>query len=63
MIVKEIELKTPYKVVDAASADSVLAVRLASRANRVLSETRNDDVRDMETDFFVQMSWLIAAAI
>src|SRR4029079_19422761 len=57
MIVKEIELKTPYKVVDAASADSVLAVRIASESKRVLSETRNDDVRDMETDFFVQMSW------
>ena len=57
MIVKEIELKTPYKVVDAASADSVLAVRIASESKKVLSETRNDDVRDMETDFFVQMSW------
>ena len=57
MIVKEIELKTPYKVVDAASADSVLACRIVSESKRVLSETRNDDVRDIETDFFVQMSW------
>src|SRR5690349_14009551 len=57
MIVKEVELKTPYKVVDAASADSVLAVRIVSESKRVLSETRNDDVRDAETDFFVQMSW------
>src|SRR5262245_15718707 len=29
-IVKEIELRTPYKVVDAGSADSVLSVRLVS---------------------------------
>ncbi|MCE9529290.1 MAG: hypothetical protein K8R36_24850 [Planctomycetales bacterium] len=57
MIVREIELKTPYKVVDAASADSVLAVRIASENKKVLSETRNDDVRDMEADFFAQMSW------
>jgi hypothetical protein len=57
MIVKEIELKTPYKVVDAASADSTLAVRIVSESKRVLTETRNDDVRDAETDFFVQMSW------
>ena len=57
MIVKEVELKTPYKVVDADSADSVLAVRIASESKRILSETRNDDVRDAETDFFVQMSW------
>ena len=56
-IVKEVELKTPYKVVDAASADSVLTVRLISDSKRVLSETQNDDPRDLETDFFVQMSW------
>lgn len=56
-IVKEIELKTQYKVVDAASADSVLSVRIVSDSKRVLSETRNDDPRDLETDFFVQMSW------
>ncbi|HUE74311.1 MAG TPA: LPS assembly lipoprotein LptE [Pirellulaceae bacterium] len=56
-IVKEIELKTQYKVVDAASADSVLTVRLISESKRVLSETRNDDPRDLETDFFAQMSW------
>lgn len=56
-IVKEIELKTPYKVVDAASADSILACRIASESKRVLSESRNDDARDIDTDFFVQMSW------
>jgi hypothetical protein len=56
-IVKELELKTQYKVVDAASADSVLTVRLISESKRVLSETRNDDPRDLEADFFAQMSW------
>src|SRR5436853_2429354 len=40
MIVKEIELKTPYKVVDEASADSILAVKIASESKKVLSETR-----------------------
>src|SRR5262245_65624285 len=29
-VVKEIELKTPYKVVDAESADSILSLRLVS---------------------------------
>src|SRR4051794_4304229 len=29
-VVKEIELRTPYKVVDSASADSVLNIRLMS---------------------------------
>jgi hypothetical protein len=56
-IVKEIELKTPYKVVDAATADSVLSVRIVSDSKRVLSENRFDEPRDLESDFFVQMSW------
>jgi lipopolysaccharide assembly LptE-like protein len=57
-IVKEVELKTPYKVVDAASADSVLSVRLASDSKKVLSENRFDEPRDIETDFFAQVSWI-----
>ena len=57
MIVKEIELKSPYQITDAASADSVLTVRLVSDTKRVLAETRNGDVRDFEVDYFVQMSW------
>jgi hypothetical protein len=56
-VVKEIELKTPYKVVGADEADSVLTVRLVSDSKRVLSENRFDEPRDIETDFFVQLSW------
>ena len=56
-IVKEIELKTQYKVVDADSADSVLTARIVSDSKRVLSENRFDEPRDLEADFFVQMSW------
>ena len=57
-VVKEIELKTPYKVVGADSADSVLSVRLASDSKRVLAENRFDEPRDIETDFFIQVSWV-----
>jgi hypothetical protein len=57
-VVKEIELKTPYKVVDSDAADSVLTVRLASDSKRVLAENRFDEPRDIETDFFVQVSWV-----
>ena len=56
-IVKQIELRTPYKVVDAAAADSILSVRLVSESKRLLSQSRNSDARDIETDFFAQMSW------
>src|SRR5262245_19142486 len=35
-VVKQVELRTPYKVVDADSADSVLNVRLVSDAKKIL---------------------------
>ena len=57
-VVKEIELKTPYKIVDSDSADSVLSLRLVSDGKRVLSENRFDEPRDIESDFFIQVSWL-----
>src|SRR5690242_16056672 len=57
-VVKEIELRTPYKVVDAASADSVLNLRLVSDSKRILSNNRFSEPRDIETDFFVQANWV-----
>jgi hypothetical protein len=57
-IVKAIELQTPFKVVGAGEADSVLACRIAAENKRVISENFYDEPRDIETDFFVQMSWV-----
>jgi hypothetical protein len=57
-VVKEIELRTPYKVVDSDSADSVLSVRLVSDSKRILANNRFSEPRDIETDFFVQTSWV-----
>ena len=57
-LVKEVELKSGYKVVDAGSADSVLTVRLASEGKKILAENRFDEPRDIEADFFVQVSWV-----
>jgi hypothetical protein len=57
-LVKQIELNTPYKVVGAAEADSILTCRIVSESKRVLSEDRFDQARDVETDFFVQVSWV-----
>jgi len=57
-VVKEIELRTPYKVVDSASADSVLNIRLVSDSKKVLSNNRFSEPRDIETDFFVQLNWI-----
>ncbi|MDX1945114.1 MAG: LPS assembly lipoprotein LptE [Pirellulaceae bacterium] len=57
-VVKAIELKTPYKVVGPDEADSVLTIRLASENKRVIAENRFDEPRDIEAEFFVQMSWV-----
>lgn len=57
-VVKEVELRTPYKVVDATSADSVLNIRLVSEGKRVVANNRYSEPRDIETDFFVQTSWI-----
>ena len=54
----QVELRTPYKVVDSASADSVLNIRLVSEGKRVVANNRFSEPRDIETDFFVQTSWI-----
>src|SRR5437868_6993370 len=46
-VVKEIELRTPYKVVDADSADSILQIRLVSDSKRVLANNRFSEPRDI----------------
>jgi len=57
-VCKEIELRTPYKLVDSTTADSVLNIRLASDSKRILANNRFSEPRDIETDFFVQLSWI-----
>src|SRR6478609_7965725 len=57
-VVKQIELRTPYKVVGPDEADSVLTVRLVSDAKRVIANNRFSEPRDIETDFFIQTNWV-----
>jgi Lipopolysaccharide-assembly len=54
---KEIELKTPYKVVSTPDADSVLAARLVSDTKRVVIENQNDDPRALELNMFAEVTW------
>ena len=56
-VVREIELKTPYKVVHRPDADTVLSARLLSDTKRVVAEEVNDIPRDIETDLIVQVNW------
>lgn len=57
-ICRQIELKTPYKLTDADSADSVLTARIISENKKVLATNGLDEARDVETDFFVQVRWV-----
>jgi len=56
-VVKEIELKTPYKVVHTPSADSVLRGRIVVENKRVLAENSFDEPRSIATDMEVEVNW------
>ncbi len=57
-VVKEIELKTPFKVVGTPDADSILSARLVSDTKRVTIENQNDDPRAVEFHMAVEITWL-----
>lgn len=57
-VVKEIELKTPFKVVGTPDADSVLSARLVNETKRVTIENQNDDPRGLEVAMVVEVTWL-----
>ncbi len=56
-IQKEIELRTPYKVVGSPQADSTLTCRLTSEAKRTVTETITDEVRAAEFIVTIELSW------
>jgi hypothetical protein len=56
-VVKEIEKRTPYKVVADPQADSVLTGKLVSDTKRVLVPGVTGDARDIQVDMRVQVSW------
>jgi hypothetical protein len=57
-VIKEIELKTPYKVVSTPDADSILSARLLTDARRTLIENAFDDPRLAETELRAEVTWL-----
>lgn len=56
-VVKEIELKTPYKVSRGINADSQLNGRIVHDAKYAITENVNDELRDIELEYFVEFSW------
>lgn len=57
-LVREIELRTPYKVTGDPNADSVLNCRFVSESKNVLTETDSDDPRALNAAVAVRASWI-----
>ncbi|MGD9126535.1 MAG: LPS assembly lipoprotein LptE [Planctomycetia bacterium] len=58
-IVKEVEQKTPYKVVSTPEeADSILTCRIVDEGKRVVAENYYDDPRQVQYWFNVQVNWI-----
>lgn len=57
-VIKEIELKTPFQVVNTPNADSVLAGRITRDAKRVVVENRQGDPRVTQADLRVEVQWI-----
>jgi hypothetical protein len=57
-VIKEIEKRTPYKVVSSPNADSVLTGRITRETKRVVASNRFNDSRDIETEFTVEVRWM-----
>lgn len=57
-VCKEIEAKTPYKVVGTPQADSVLTGKLMGDTKRVTIEDKYDQPREVEVNTAVQVRWL-----
>ncbi len=57
-IIRQIEVRTPYKVTGDPYADSTLTVRFVAESKRVLSESLSDDPRVLEALVAVQAAWV-----
>lgn len=57
-VIREIELKTPYKVVSHPNADSVLTGTIIADTKRILVVSPTDEPRETEMRMEVQVSWV-----
>lgn len=57
-VVKEIQNRSPYRVVNGPNADSVLRGRIVRETKHVVAENRNDDARDIATEFTIEVQWI-----
>jgi hypothetical protein len=57
-VIKEIELRTPYKVSSSPDADSTLTGRIVRETKQVLAQNQNSDARLYASEFTVETRWL-----
>jgi len=57
-VIKEIELKTPYKVVSTPNADSILTARLQQDTRKRVIQNAFSDPRVSETEIRAEVNWL-----
>jgi hypothetical protein len=56
-VMKEIELKTPFKVVSDPNADSILSGRIVGEGKEVLIGSRVGDPREIQVNMHVKVAW------
>ena len=56
-VVKEVELNTPFTVMSAGRAQSILTGRIIRERKNVLVETENDDPRALQYEMLVEVTW------
>lgn len=56
-VIKEIELTTPYKVVGAGEADSVLIGRIVRDEKQIVAEDKYDVPRNIDAKLLVEVRW------
>lgn len=56
-VIKEVQQRTPYRVVHTPDADSTLSGRIVAERKRVEAENRFDDARMVEAEVAVDVHW------
>jgi hypothetical protein len=57
-VVKELQLRSQYRITTSTSADSVLSGRIVSDSKRMISENAFDEPRNLELAMIVQVNWI-----
>lgn len=57
-VIKEIQIKTPFTVVNTPNADSILSARILDDDRRTLAENAFDDPRVSETSILAKVTWV-----